>query len=61
MAPSLWVCQTISLRPIWRSAAIALAQVCSYSQLEHDRTVIRVKTHASVDPNVRDSLEVSAS
>ena len=57
---SLWVCQTVSLRPIWRSAAIALAQVCRYSQLEHDRTVIQVKTHASVDPSVHDSLEVPA-
>jgi len=61
LAPSPWVCQTVSLRPIWRSAAIALAQVCCYSQLEHDKTVIRVKTHASVDPSVHDSLEVSAS
>jgi len=49
------------LRPVWRSAAIALAQVCRYSQLEHDRTVIRMKTHASVDPSVHNSHEVSAS
>ena len=61
LALSLWVCQTISLRPIWRSAAIALAEVCRYSQLEHDRAVIQLKTHASVDPSVHDSLEVSAS
>ena len=61
LALSLWVCQAVRFQPIWRSAAIALAQVCHYSQLEHDRTVIRVKTHASVDPSVHDSLEVSAS
>ena len=61
LALSLWVCQTISLRPIWRSAAIALAQVCRYSQLKHDRMMIRLKTHAGVDPSVHGSLELSAS